>query len=94
MDMESQEQKQPDLAEGPGDPQMFGFSLTSIRYCYSGIRRKTLVSMPPLPGLDLKGSESVSNNADGTLLSRVEVEEVFGTCLEDWHSLGDSAQSF
>uniref|UniRef100_A0A6I8NR51 RFX-type winged-helix domain-containing protein n=1 Tax=Ornithorhynchus anatinus TaxID=9258 RepID=A0A6I8NR51_ORNAN len=27
------------------------------KYCYSGIRRKTLVSMPLLPSLDLKGPE-------------------------------------
>lgn len=29
-------------------------------YCYSGIRRKTVVSMPPLPSLDLKETETVS----------------------------------
>lgn len=51
-----------------------GCSLTCLRYCYSGIRRKTLVSMPPLPGLDLKGSESVSNKQPSNciLLSKVE----------------------
>ncbi|XP_042295652.1 DNA-binding protein RFX5 [Sceloporus undulatus] len=28
------------------------------KYCYSGIRRKTVVSMPPLPSLDLKETET------------------------------------
>ncbi|XP_032991814.1 DNA-binding protein RFX5 [Lacerta agilis] len=28
------------------------------KYCYSGIRRKTVVNMPPLPSLDLKETES------------------------------------
>ncbi|XP_019412483.1 PREDICTED: DNA-binding protein RFX5 isoform X2 [Crocodylus porosus] len=28
------------------------------KYCYSGIRRKTVVSMPPLPSLDLKVTET------------------------------------
>ncbi|KGL86762.1 DNA-binding protein RFX5, partial [Charadrius vociferus] len=27
-------------------------------YCYSGIRRKTVVSLPPLPSLDLKVTET------------------------------------
>lgn len=51
-----------------------GCSLTCLRYCYSGIRRKTLVSMPPLPGLDLKGSDSVSYNQPSNciLFSKVE----------------------
>lgn len=30
------------------------------KYCYSGIRRKTVVNMPPLPSLDLKETETVS----------------------------------
>ncbi|XP_063172836.1 DNA-binding protein RFX5 [Candoia aspera] len=29
------------------------------KYCYSGIRRKTVVSMPPLPSLDLKETETL-----------------------------------
>ncbi|XP_030043426.1 DNA-binding protein RFX5 [Microcaecilia unicolor] len=29
------------------------------KYCYSGIRRKTVVSMPPLPSLDLKITDNV-----------------------------------
>ncbi|XP_059574630.1 DNA-binding protein RFX5 isoform X2 [Alligator mississippiensis] len=29
------------------------------KYCYSGIRRKTVVSMPPLPSLDLKVTETL-----------------------------------
>lgn len=62
MHVESQECRQPKLPRGLGaPPPRAGCSLTRLRYCYSGIRRKTLVSMPPLPGLDLKGSESVSN---------------------------------
>ncbi|XP_005058996.1 PREDICTED: DNA-binding protein RFX5 [Ficedula albicollis] len=28
------------------------------KYCYGGIRRKTVVSLPPLPSLDLKATES------------------------------------
>lgn len=40
----------------------FGFSLlnSAPTYCYSGIRRKTVVNMPPLPSLDLKETETVS----------------------------------
>ncbi|KAG8509251.1 DNA-binding protein RFX5 [Galemys pyrenaicus] len=38
------------------------------KYCYSGIRRKTLVSMPPLPGLDVKGSEGVGGPGRGPLV--------------------------
>ncbi|XP_010002097.1 PREDICTED: DNA-binding protein RFX5 [Chaetura pelagica] len=30
------------------------------KYCYSGIRRKTVVSLPPLPSLDLKVTEAQS----------------------------------
>ncbi|XP_025022231.1 DNA-binding protein RFX5 [Python bivittatus] len=29
------------------------------KYCYSGIRRKTVVNMPPLPSLDLKETETL-----------------------------------
>ncbi|KFO96659.1 DNA-binding protein RFX5, partial [Calypte anna] len=32
--------------------------LTPQTYCYSGIRRKTVVSLPPLPSLDLKVTET------------------------------------
>lgn len=83
MHAESQECKQPSLPRGLGDPPLrAGCSLTCIRYCYSGIRRKTLVSMPPLPGLDLKGSESVSNNPLLASFSPRWKSEVFGTCFE------------
>ncbi|KAG8548558.1 hypothetical protein GDO81_024956, partial [Engystomops pustulosus] len=37
--------------------QELGGRLTS-KYCYSGLRRKSMVSMPPLPSLDLKMTES------------------------------------
>ncbi|NXU79555.1 RFX5 protein, partial [Oreotrochilus melanogaster] len=32
--------------------------LTPQTYCYSGIRRKTMVSLPPLPSLDIKVTET------------------------------------
>uniref|UniRef100_A0A4W2H511 Regulatory factor X5 n=1 Tax=Bos indicus x Bos taurus TaxID=30522 RepID=A0A4W2H511_BOBOX len=54
------------------------------KYCYSGIRRKTLVSMPPLPGLDLKGSESPEMGPEVTPAPRDEVVEAACALTCDW----------
>nr|KAF6414180.1 regulatory factor X5 [Molossus molossus] len=54
------------------------------KYCYSGIRRKTLVSMPPLPGLDLKGSESPDMGPEVTPAPRDELVEAACALTCDW----------
>ncbi|XP_037354627.1 DNA-binding protein RFX5 [Talpa occidentalis] len=54
------------------------------KYCYSGIRRKTLVSMPPLPGLDLKGSDSPEMGPEVTPAPRDEVVEAACALTCDW----------
>ncbi|KAF6075690.1 regulatory factor X5 [Phyllostomus discolor] len=56
----------------------------AYRYCYSGIRRKTLVSMPPLPGLDLKGSESPEMGPEVTPAPRDELVEAACALTCDW----------
>ncbi|XP_051013639.1 DNA-binding protein RFX5 [Acomys russatus] len=54
------------------------------KYCYSGIRRKTLVAMPPLPGLDLKGSESPEMGPEVTPAPRDELVEAACALTCDW----------
>lgn len=54
------------------------------KYCYSGIRRKTLVSMPPLPGLDVKGSESPEAAPEVTPAPRDELVEAACALTCDW----------
>ncbi|XP_043820591.1 DNA-binding protein RFX5 [Dromiciops gliroides] len=54
------------------------------KYCYSGIRRKTLVSMPPLPGLDLKGSESPESGPEVGPGPRDELVEAACALTCDW----------
>ncbi|XP_051848624.1 DNA-binding protein RFX5 isoform X4 [Antechinus flavipes] len=54
------------------------------KYCYSGIRRKTLVSMPPLPGLDLKGSESPEVGPEVGPGPRDELVEAACALTCDW----------
>ncbi|XP_006861475.1 PREDICTED: DNA-binding protein RFX5 [Chrysochloris asiatica] len=54
------------------------------KYCYSGIRRKTLVSMPPLPGLDLKGIESPEMGPEVTPAPRDELVEAACALTCDW----------
>ncbi|XP_031230602.1 DNA-binding protein RFX5 isoform X3 [Mastomys coucha] len=54
------------------------------KYCYSGIRRKTLVSMPPLPGLDLKGSESPEMGPEVSPAPRDELVEAACALTCDW----------
>lgn len=54
------------------------------KYCYSGIRRKTLVSMPPLPGLDLKGSEGPEMGPEVTPAPRDELVEAACALTCDW----------
>ncbi|XP_074044911.1 DNA-binding protein RFX5-like isoform X2 [Macrotis lagotis] len=56
----------------------------AYRYCYSGIRRKTLVSMPPLPGLDLKGSESPELGPEVGPGPRDELVEAACALTCDW----------
>ncbi|MBZ3877762.1 DNA-binding protein RFX5 [Sciurus carolinensis] len=53
------------------------------KYCYSGIRRKTLVSMPPLPGLDLK-AESPEMGPEVTPAPRDELVEAACALTCDW----------
>ncbi|XP_065516463.1 DNA-binding protein RFX5 isoform X2 [Lathamus discolor] len=45
------------------------------KYCYSGIRRKTVVSLPPLPSLDLKVTETQSELTDLVQSYNIEVME-------------------
>ncbi|XP_049621873.1 DNA-binding protein RFX5 isoform X2 [Suncus etruscus] len=54
------------------------------KYCYSGIRRKTLVSMPLLPGLDLKGSETPEMGPEVTPAPRDELVEAACALTCDW----------
>lgn len=54
------------------------------KYCYSGIRRKTLVSMPPLPGLDLKSSDSPEMGPEVTPAPRDELVEAACALTCDW----------
>ncbi|XP_004689496.1 PREDICTED: DNA-binding protein RFX5 [Condylura cristata] len=54
------------------------------KYCYSGIRRKTLVSMPPLPGLDLRGSESPEVGPEVAPAPRDELVEAACALTCDW----------
>lgn len=54
------------------------------KYCYSGIRRKTLVSMPPLPGLDLKGFETPEMGPEVTPAPRDELVEAACALTCDW----------
>ncbi|XP_012903412.1 DNA-binding protein RFX5 isoform X2 [Mustela lutreola] len=56
----------------------------AYRYCYSGIRRKTLVSMPPLPGLDLKSSDSPEMGPEVTPAPRDELVEAACALTCDW----------
>ncbi|XP_068946121.1 DNA-binding protein RFX5 isoform X2 [Petaurus breviceps papuanus] len=56
----------------------------AYRYCYSGIRRKTLVSMPCLPGLDLKGSESPELGPEVGPGPRDELVEAACALTCDW----------
>ncbi|XP_019775097.1 DNA-binding protein RFX5 isoform X3 [Tursiops truncatus] len=56
----------------------------SVYDAYRGIRRKTLVSMPPLPGLDLKGSESPEMGPEVTPAPRDELVEAACALTCDW----------
>lgn len=44
------------------------------------------MSMPPLPGLDLKGSESVSHDLPMLINPLSQVKEVFRTCFGGWEN--------
>ncbi|XP_075301384.1 DNA-binding protein RFX5 [Opisthocomus hoazin] len=54
------------------------------RYCYSGIRRKTVVSLPPLPSLDLKVVETQSELTDLVQSYDSEVMEAACALTCDW----------
>ncbi|KAM9252058.1 DNA-binding protein RFX5 [Cariama cristata] len=54
------------------------------RYCYSGIRRKTVVSLPPLPSLDLKVTETHSELTDLVQSYNSEVMEAACALTCDW----------
>ncbi|XP_077176401.1 DNA-binding protein RFX5 [Paroedura picta] len=53
------------------------------KYCYSGIRRKTVVHMPPLPSLDLKETES-TDRTDLVQTYNNEVTEAACALTCDW----------
>ncbi|NWI96652.1 RFX5 protein, partial [Pitta sordida] len=53
-------------------------------YCYGGIRRKTVVSLPPLPSLDLKAMESQSELAELVQSYTREVMEAACALTCDW----------
>ncbi|XP_049662071.1 DNA-binding protein RFX5 isoform X5 [Accipiter gentilis] len=53
------------------------------KYCYSGIRRKTVVSLPPLPSLDLKVTET-SELTDLVQSYNSEVMEAACALTCDW----------
>ncbi|XP_054662173.1 DNA-binding protein RFX5 isoform X2 [Grus americana] len=54
------------------------------QYCYSGIRRKTVVSLPPLPSLDLKVTETPSELSDLVQSYNSEVMEAACALTCDW----------
>ncbi|NXK42967.1 RFX5 protein, partial [Piprites chloris] len=53
-------------------------------YCYGGIRRKTVVSLPPLPSLDLKVTETQSELAELVQSYPSEVMEAACALTCDW----------
>ncbi|NWV74575.1 RFX5 protein, partial [Dasyornis broadbenti] len=53
-------------------------------YCYGGIRRKTVVSLPPLPSLDLKVTETQSELAELVQSYTGEVMEAACALTCDW----------
>ncbi|NXQ15995.1 RFX5 protein, partial [Peucedramus taeniatus] len=59
-------------------------SLTLPTYCYGGIRRKTVVSLPPLPSLDLKVPESQAELAELAQSYSSEVTEAACALTCDW----------
>ncbi|XP_063213049.1 DNA-binding protein RFX5 isoform X1 [Chroicocephalus ridibundus] len=54
------------------------------KYCYSGIRRKTVVSLPPLPSLDLKVTETQSELTELVQSYSSEVMEAACALTCDW----------
>ncbi|XP_032776265.1 DNA-binding protein RFX5 isoform X2 [Strigops habroptila] len=54
------------------------------KYCYSGVRRKTVVSLPPLPSLDLKVTETQSELTDLVQSYNIEVMEAACALTCDW----------
>ncbi|XP_068851406.1 DNA-binding protein RFX5 [Aphelocoma coerulescens] len=54
------------------------------KYCYGGIRRKTVVSLPPLPSLDLKVTETQSELAELVQSYSSEVMEAACALTCDW----------
>ncbi|NXK27947.1 RFX5 protein, partial [Arenaria interpres] len=56
----------------------------SPAYCYSGIRRKTMVSLPPLPSLDLKVTETPSELTELVQSYTSEVMEAACALTCDW----------
>ncbi|XP_055648319.1 DNA-binding protein RFX5 isoform X3 [Falco peregrinus] len=55
------------------------------KYCYSGIRRKTVVSLPPLPSLDLKVTETQQSELTDLVQSyNSEVMEAACALTCDW----------
>ncbi|NXJ72297.1 RFX5 protein, partial [Rostratula benghalensis] len=59
-------------------------TLTLQTYCYSGIRRKTVVSLPPLPSLDLKVTETQSELRELVQSYNSEVMEAACALTCDW----------
>ncbi|XP_041267090.1 DNA-binding protein RFX5 [Onychostruthus taczanowskii] len=54
------------------------------KYCYGGIRRKTVVSLPPLPSLDLKVTETQAELAELAQSYSSEVTEAACALTCDW----------
>ncbi|XP_071583410.1 DNA-binding protein RFX5 isoform X2 [Heliangelus exortis] len=54
------------------------------KYCYSGIRRKTMVSLPPLPSLDIKVTETQSELTELVQSYSSEVMEAACALTCDW----------
>ncbi|NWX21806.1 RFX5 protein, partial [Aegotheles bennettii] len=61
-----------------------GGTLTLPTYCYSGVRRKTVVSLPPLPSLDLKVTETQSELTELVQTYSSEVMEAACALTCDW----------
>ncbi|NXT23453.1 RFX5 protein, partial [Syrrhaptes paradoxus] len=59
-------------------------ALTPPTYCYSGVRRKTVVSLPPLPSLDLKATETASELPELAQAYSSEVTEAACALTCDW----------
>ncbi|NXC48229.1 RFX5 protein, partial [Penelope pileata] len=69
---------------GRGQSKYPSITMRPCAYCYSGIRRKTVVSLPPLPSLDLKVTETHAELTDLVQSYSSEVMEAACALTCDW----------